>query len=197
MNKTALTIVALAVLGGLIVFAINRKSSSTQKADTGKLPDDFPPKPKWKPNVPVNLQKTIETFAYYSDKKKSFAVFKNGTCVVISDSAVDQEKLAKEILNKVYNYHPDFNPQTMDDGNYMISYSQPAYSVVFKEEFEKNRDYIEQNHLDGLVRAEVLLNSNHEANKFDDIGKIGLFARARMFLDAQDPVVVEIWKPAK
>ena len=51
--------------------------------------------------------------------------------------------------------------------------------------------------LDGVVRAEVLLNAKREPNKFDDIGKIGLFARARMFLDAQNPVVVKIWTPNK
>lgn len=195
MNKTAFIIIAVAVVARLVIFAVNRKSDPSQKTGTGKLPDDFPPKPKWKPNLPVDLQKTIETFAYYSDKKKTFAVFENGTCVVIPDGAADPEKQAKEILDKVYNYHPDFNPQKMDDGNFMVSYSQPAYSVVFKDEFEKNRDYIEQNHLDGVVRAEVLLNAKREANKFDDIGKIGLFAPARMFLDAQNPVVVKIWKP--
>ena len=197
MNKTALIIIALAVLAGLVIFAISRKSSPPQKLDTGKLSDDFPPKPKWKPNVPIDFQRTIETIAYYSDKKKTFAVFENGTCIVIPDGDANPEKQTKGILNKVYNYHPDFNPQTMDDGNFMVSYSQPAYSIVFKDEFEKNRDYIEKNHLDGLVRAEVLLNAKREPNKFDDIGKIGLFARARMFLDAQNPVVVKIWKPVK
>ena len=100
-----------------------------------------------------------------------------------------------EILDKVYNFHPDFNPQAMDDGNFMVSYSQPAYSIVFKDEFETNRVYIDQNHLDGLTRDEVLLNAKGEANKFDDSGKIGLFARARIFLDAQNPIVVKTWKP--
>ena len=77
----------------------------------------------------------------------------------------------------------------------MVGYSQPAYSVVFKEELEANRDYIDRNHLDGVVRAEVLLNARGEPNNFDDRGKIGLFGRARMFLDAQTPVVVQIWTP--
>jgi hypothetical protein len=197
MNKTAFIIIALAILAGLVILAANRKSSPPRKMGAGKLPDDFPPKPKWKPNLPIDLQKTIETFAYYSEKKKTFAIFENGTCVVIPDGATNPEKQAKEILDKVYNYHPDFNPRKMDDGNFMVSYSQPAYSIVFKDEFEKNRDYIEQNHLDGIVRAEVLLNAKHEPNKFDDLGKIGLFARARMFLDAQNPVVVKIWKPVE
>ena len=197
MSKTALIIIVLAAFGAIVFFAVNRKSSPPKKLGSEKLPDDFPPKPKWKPNLPIDIERTIQAFAYYSDKKKTFAVFENGTCVVIPDGSSDPENTAKEILNKVYNYHPDFNPQTMDDGNFMVSYSQPAFSVVFKDEFEKNRDYIDQNHLDGVVRAEVLLNAKREPNKFDDIGKIGLFARARMFLDAQNPVVVKIWTPNK
>ena len=196
MNKIAL-IIALAAVAAVVFFAVNRKSGSPKTVGSGKAPDDFPPKPKWKPNVPVDIERTIQAFAYYSDKKKTFAVFENGTCVLIPDGSSNLENSAKEILNKVYNYHPDFNPQTMDDGNFMVSYSQPAFSVVFKDEFEKNRDYIDQNHLDGVVRAEVLLNARREPNKFDDIGKIGLFARARMFLDAQNPVVVKIWTPIK
>ena len=194
MNKTALVIILVAVLAGVAVVATNRKSGSPRKLGTGKLPDDFPPKPKWKPNIPIDIEKTIQTFAYYSDKKKTFVIFKNGTCVMVPPEA-DPENAAKEILDKVYNYHPDFNPKTMDDGNFLVSYSQPAFSIVFKDEFEKNRDYIEQNHLDGLTRDEVLLNAKGEANKFDDIGKIGLFARSRMFLDAQNPVIVKTWKP--
>ena len=195
MSKTALIIIVLAALAAVVFFAVNRKSTPPKKVGSEKTPDDFPPKPKWKPNVPVDIERTIQAFAYYSDKKKTFAVFENGTCVVVPDESSNVENSAKEILDKVYNYHPDFNPQAMDDGNFMVSYSQPAYSVVFKDEFEKNRDYIDQNHLDGVVRAEVLLNAKGEPNKFDDRGKIGLFARSRMFLDAQKPVVVKIWKP--
>jgi len=195
MSKATLIVIVLVAVGAIVFFAMNRNSGPPKKPGSGKLPDDFLPKPKWKPNIPVDIERTIQTFAYYSDKKKAFAVFENGTCVLIPDGSPDPESTAKEILNKVYNYHPDFNPQAMDDGNFMVSYSQPAYSVVFKDEFEKNRDYIDQNHLDGVVRAEVLLNAKGEPNKFDDIGKIGLFARSRMFLDAQKPVVVKIWKP--
>jgi hypothetical protein len=187
--------VLAAVAAGIVYFALNHKSTTAQKVGTGKPPEDFPPKPKWKPTISVDLERTIQTFVYYTDKKKGFAIFRNGTCVLIPDTDANPENAAKEILNKVYMYHPDFNPQAMDDGNFLVKYSQPAYSIVFKDEYEKNRGYIDQNHLDGLTRDEVLLNAKGEANKFDDSGKIGLFARSRMFLDAQDPVVVKIWKP--
>ena len=195
MNRAALIIIALAAVGVIVFLAVNHKASTPKEPGSAKLPDDFPPKPKWKPNLPVDIERTIQTFAGYSDKKHTFAVFQNGTCVLIPDGCTNLESTAKEILDRVYNYHPDFNPHLMDDGNFMVSYSQPAFSVVFKDEFEKNRNYIDQNHLDGLTRDEVLLNANGEANKFDEQGKIGLFARSRMFLDAENPVVFKVWRP--
>ena len=156
--------------------------------------DKFPPVPKWKPTVPIDIERTEKTFAYYINHKKPFVIFSNGTCIPVSSANPETE--GKETLNKIYNFHPDFNPIQMDDGNWGISYSQPAYSIVFKDEFEKNRDYIDKNHLDGLTQGEVLLNAKREPNKFDDRGKIGLFGRSRMFLDAQNPIVAKIWKPA-
>jgi len=114
---------------------------------------------------------------------------------LLPDGTRDPEVEAHQILDAVCNCHPDFNPQTMDDGNFLVSYSQPAFSVVFSDEYATNRAYIDQHHLDGIVRDEVLLNAERQPNKFDDRGKVGLFGRARMFLDAQAPKVIRVWKP--
>jgi hypothetical protein len=194
-NGLVILVIVIFVIGGAIVWVRYARSGTRGERLTSHDNSDFPPKPKWKPTVRVDISKIVKTFAYYTDHKRAFAVFTHGTCVVLPDGSKDEEKDAKEILDKIYRSHPDFNPQAMDDGNSLVGYSQPGYSVVFKEEFETNREYIEGNHLDGLVRAEVLLNAKGEPNKFDDIGKIGLFGRARMFLDAQEPAIVQIWRP--
>lgn len=163
-----------------------------------KKPDDFPPKPKWKPDIPVDLAVTADRASYYTDKMRTVVIFRYGTCVVLAAETVNPEEDAKAALDRVYNYHPDFNPQSMDDGSFIVSYSQPnCFSVVTKEEFEKNREYIRKNHLDGLVRDEVLLNADKQPNVFDDRGMIGLFGRARMFLDAQHPEVARVLRPEK
>ena len=196
MNTVLIALIAaIALAGG--GFAVSRVWRSTARRQETDLRDetDFPPKPRWKPSIPVDVPRTVQTFAYYTDRKKAFAVFKHGTCVLLPNPGTAAEGDAKGILDKVYRYHPDFNPQAMDDGNFLISYSQPAFSVVFKDEFDSHREYIEQHHLDGVVRAEVLLNANGEPNKFDARGMIGLFGRARMFLDAQDPEILQIWRP--
>ena len=188
-------IAAIALASG--AFAVSRAWRSTARGQEMDLNDetDFPPKPRWKPSIPVDVPRIVRTFAYYTDRKKAFAVFKHGTCVLLPDPGTNAEGDAKGILDKVYRYHADFNPRTMDDGNVLISYSQPAFSVVFKDEFDSHRKYIEQHHLDGVVRAEVLLNAKGEPNRFDERGMIGLFGRARMFLDAQDPEILQIWRP--
>ena len=65
---------------------------------------------------------------------------------------------------------------TMDDGNYIIEYSQPAFTIVFKDELETHWDYIEQDRLDGVCSSEVLINGKGESNKFDRIGKIYFYS---------------------
>jgi len=88
--------------------------------------------------------------------------------------------------------HPDMNPRVMDDGNWVIWYTQPAGTVVFSDVVEANWAYIDNNHLDGLAQGEVLLNANKERNRFDRLGKIALFGRAYMFMDAISPRVVKV-----
>jgi hypothetical protein len=196
-NTTAIIIATIAVIiiviGGIARSRRNRAKTNSPSVQSRN--DDFPPKPKWKPNVSVNIERTIKTFAYYMETKRSFAVFTNGTCVVVPNESLNAHADALKTLDAVYNYHPDFDPQVMIDGNFLIRYSQPAFSIVFSDEFATHRAYIERNHLDGLVRGEVILNAERHMNKFDDQGKIGLFGRARMFLDAQDPKIVRVWTP--
>ncbi|TYC07038.1 hypothetical protein ES677_15210 [Bizionia gelidisalsuginis] len=151
---------------------------------------DFPPKPKWKPNLPNDLNLILEKAKYYTDKKIQIAVFENGTVIMFPERVSDINSSAIETLNKIYNAHPDFNPTEMDDGNYTIQYNEPAFNIVFKDEIENHWKYIDENHLDGICTAEVLINGNGEHNVFNEIGKICLFGRSKMFMDAQSPKVI-------
>lgn len=163
----------------------------------GKKKVDFPPTPKWQPNLPIDINMIYEKAKYYTGNKLQFAIFQNGTVTFFSDRVNNIENSAKSSLDKIYNFHPDFKPLTMDDGNYLIEYSQPAFTIVFKEEIETHWNYIEQNHQDGICRAEVLINAQGQHNVFDRIGKICLFGRAKMFMDAQAPKVVRTFDPIK
>ncbi|QKJ32124.1 hypothetical protein HQ865_20930 [Mucilaginibacter mali] len=155
----------------------------------------FPPIPSWRPDTPVNHDEIMDRAKYYTDEKVQLGVFENGTVALFPPPQVNIEEETKATLNKIYYSHPDFNPMTMDDGNYLIQYRHPAFTIVFKKELDDYWDYIEENHLRGVCTDEVLMNSQGKPNVFDRISKICLYGRAKMFMDAQDPKIVRVFDP--
>lgn len=154
---------------------------------------DFPPVPAWEPKISVPIDKIIDRFRYYSNGNKDFVVLKNGTCIVVPDGLSDEEAKteALELVSKIFNYHLDMNPKNMDDGNIMILYNHPAYTIVLNETTEKHMDIIRKNHMEALARDEVLI-TPAGPNKFDDFGMKALFGRCYFFMDAKNPIVSKI-----
>lgn len=79
----------------------------------------------------------------------------------------------------------------MDDGNILVRYNHPGVNVVLSDIARAHWQEIEQRHLDGLTPDEVLITPLGQ-NKFDDFGKQALLGRAYMFMDAEQPEIVEI-----
>ena len=158
---------------------------------------DFPPLPAWQPDIQVPLNKIVDRFRYYTDNKKDFVVLRYGTCVLISDRLTEEQakKEALEIVSKIFNYHLDMNPKTMDDGNILISYNHPAYTIVLEEVTKQHMDAIRTNHMKALARAEVLMTPGGQ-NKFDDFGMKALFGRCYFFMDAKKPEVFSVVRKA-
>lgn len=159
-------------------------------SNNNKKASNFPPTPKWKPNLPIDLNLIMEKARYYTAEKLQIAVFEFGTVVIFPERVSSIHSSAIQVLSTIYNSHPDFNPKEMDDGNYIIEYTRPAFTIIFKNEIEEYWDYIEKNHLYGLCANEVLINEKGEHNVFDKIGKISLFGRSKMFMDAQNPKII-------
>lgn len=153
----------------------------------------FPPVPLWRPSFQQPIGQIIDRIAYYSDRQRDFAVFRHGTCAFLERklSEAEAEKAALRTLSEIFNYHPDMNPTPMDDGNILVSYNRPAVNVVLHEIALKHWPEIESRHLDGLTTSEVLI-TPLGPNKFDDFGKQALLGRAYMFMDAQNPEVVQV-----
>lgn len=164
-----------------------------KKKEPPQLPPQLPPVPKWRPAFAPPIAQVVERVSYYTDQKKDFAVFKNGTCVILplglSEAAADTE--AKAILYKIFHYHPDMNPRQMNDGNIAIQYNHPAINVVLAEFAKAHWPEIDRNHQDALATSEVLITPLGH-NKFDAFGKMALYGRCFMFMDAQQPEVIQV-----
>ena len=93
--------------------------------------EQFPPAPDWKPEFSPPIAELVERVQYYTDGKKDIAVFRHGTCVLLDDSLSDDDAtaMALQMLSEIFNYHPDMNPVTMDDGNIVVQYNHPALTL--------------------------------------------------------------------
>lgn len=98
---------------------------------------------------------------------------------------------AKDVLAKIYHFHPDMNPLSMKDGNVLVKYNHPAVNLVLDRVTSDNWKVIEARHLEALTTSEVLINPLGP-KKFDAFGMKALFGRCFMFMDAQAPNVVRV-----
>ncbi len=146
------------------------------------------PVPKWRPKFHPPLKEIIGRFQYYRNNAQDFVIFKNGTCVPVENGtpASDAIVAAKLVLEKIVNFHPDFQTLPMDDGNFLVTYNQTAFNVILRRNAQSHWAQIERHHLEGLLKDEVIISpAGH--NIFDDMGKIGLLGRSYMFMDAINP----------
>jgi hypothetical protein len=168
-----------------------------KKKEPPPPPPRLPPVPKWRPAIAPPLDQVVERVAYYTDRKRDFAVFANGTCVILSNGLSNEGAVAEAlaVLTRIFRFHPDMNPRAMDDGNILVQYNHPAINVVIDSFATSHWSEIDRNHQGALAGDEVLL-TPLGPNKFDDFGKKALFGRCFMFMDAQRPEVVRIVRAA-
>lgn len=155
----------------------------------------FPPVPKWKPNFSSSTEAQLEKMIFYTNRDKDLAQFSNGTIVILAHGLNDSEakQYAKEVLSKIFNYHPDMNPVKMKDGNILVQYNHPAYNVVLTEFAQKHIDEIKFHHLEALAADEILI-THLGQNIFDEFGMLALYGRAFMFMDAKNPEIVRLYR---
>lgn len=62
----------------------------------------FPPVPKWRPTFKQPLDQISERLHYYTNGKRDFVVFENGTCAIVADGLFDQaaSAAATDILSQ-------------------------------------------------------------------------------------------------
>ena len=153
----------------------------------------MPPVPEWRPDIVQPLDRLVDRLRAYTDDKRDLALFEHGTAVLLpgglDDAAADA--FAHRELHAIFHRHPDMNPVPMLDGNTLVRYGDRVANVVLADVVAQHRATIDDNHLRALARDEVLL-TPLGANLFDDFGKLALFGRCYMFMDAQAPRVARI-----
>ena len=160
-------------------------------------PKQFPPVPAWKPTIEQPLNSITDRIRHYTNGSRDFAIFTHGTVAILPDglSDTEAEAIAKQALHKVFYAHPDMQPLNMSDGNILIKYNHDVAGVVLNEVAKENLAEIEKQHQHAIATDEVLITPLGH-NVFDQFGKIVLFGRCFMFMDAQNTKIVRIERKA-
>ncbi len=132
---------------------------------------------------PPDIDRVLKAVQHYSDGKPNpVVVFLNGTCV-FADAESDIQASARKFLVEAGPASSDCVVHEMDDGNFLVGFSERVFGVVLRQEFDALRSTI----IDELNTAaanaeEVIL---RRPNDPLDHAYIGLFARTRCVRDIE------------
>jgi hypothetical protein len=122
--------------------------------------------------------------------KRSFVVFKRGTCVVINEPCKNPMAEALRILAKCKDPEARFVTEPTNDGEMIVAFKDPVFHRFSKNELQQLQPWLNQT-------ATALLTPQESVTAGDgwvppDHAKIGLLARRRLIEDATQAVPVRI-----
>lgn len=150
---------------------------------------DFP-RPVWVPATVPTIQWTLDHLREYLPGKE-LTVFRNGTCVVSPHLQTPPTDAAcRERLLSVVKYHPDFKVRRHGSGDFLVTFRGGVGGVMPGEMMRSNQATLRaEAYSQGKLPSEIL--KEEEGTSTDDTDLIaGLYVRARLYLDAESPVVV-------
>jgi hypothetical protein len=121
---------------------------------------------------------------------RSFVIFKNGTCVVVTEPCTDPLEEAKKRLNACNEPEARFVSEVTREGNLMISFKEPIFHNFTPEQMTELRSKL-------LINVPTLLTPKEKSQAKDgwmppEQAQFGLLARRRMLDDAANPVPIRI-----
>lgn len=158
-------------------------------------PAEAAPAPSPIPSPPTDTQvsTTDELVSFCSrhvTEKRSFVVFKRGTCVVINEPCKDPMKEARRILAECKDIEAKFLTELTNDGDMIVAFKDPVFHRFSKNELEKLTPSLKRT-------ASILLTPAESVAAGDGWippgnARIGLLARRRMLEDAANAVPVKV-----
>jgi hypothetical protein len=122
--------------------------------------------------------------------KRSFVVFKRGTCVVVNEPCEDPLAEARRILSTCKDANARFITETSNEGDLIVAFKDPVFHRFSPKELAKIQPWLK-------TAAAALLTPTESVAAGDgwtppENAQVGLLARRRMLEDATSAVPVKI-----
>lgn len=151
------------------------------------------PRPAQNPSAATQVSSANELVSFCSrhvTEKRSFVVFKRGTCVVINEPCKDPMKEARRILAECKDVEAKFLTELTSDGDMIVAFKDPVFHRFSKSELEKLTPSLKQASSILLTPAESVAAGDGWIPPGN--ARIGLLARRRMLEDAANAVPVKV-----
>ncbi len=182
--------IALMLAGtfGLVIVAVQPPIVSKKTIEPGfvpVMPTEVPalevPDAVEFAEVPVG-EDLIQFCSHHVTAKRSFVIFKRGTCVVINEPCGSPLAEARRILAKCDDPNARFVSEPTTEGDLIVTFAQPVFHRFAPSEISKLEPGLEKTAMTLLSPAESV--AAGEAWSPPAIARYGLVARRRMLEDA-------------
>lgn len=149
----------------------------------------------WQPSSVENPAVIAEVATSYTDGSRAFVVYKSGT-IVFSDTASARSDGDYDVtLLEAVNGKPDFNVREMEDGNFLVRFKGPVTGIVLKSFYDAHRDVIRIGVDAGALLPGEEVRSDTEKQISLEHYYIGLYARSKLFVDAESTKICKRFVP--
>lgn len=132
---------------------------------------------------------------YYLNSTMAFVVYAHGTAVVCGTSLPANLDACNVLLLDAVQRSPDFTVTPMCDDDFQVRFRGPVFGLVSGELLRrKGRQLLSDALEHGLFPSEALLPATMRAVS-DEHYAIGLYARAKLYMDAESQIVCEEFTP--
>lgn len=155
-----------------------------------ETPDELAAKADAKtPPAPEDL---VGFCARHVTEKRSFVVFKRGTCVVINEPCEDPMAEARRILARCTDPGARFMTEPTTEGDVIVAFKDPVFHRFSQKELKHMESWLKQGAaaLPLLTPAETV--TAGEGWTPPETARIGLLARRRLLEDAASAVPVKV-----
>jgi hypothetical protein len=132
----------------------------------------------------------VEFCSQHVSERRSFVLFRRGTCVVVDEPCADPLAEARKRLSNCAEADARFVPEPTSEGDLIVTFKEPVFHRFTKDELTDLGPWLEQVASTLLSPAESIATPEGWAPHPN--AKVGLLARRRLLEDASNAVPFKI-----
>ena len=139
---------------------------------------------------PPSTDELVKFCSGHVNGRRTFVVFKRGTCVVVNEPCEDPLATARKTLAACSDPNTPFIPEPTAEGDLIVSFKEPVFQRFTRGELARLAPVLERLAPALLSPAESAAAGSNWTPP--DLAKAGLLARRRMLEDASHAVAVKV-----